>query len=391
MKTSMRGIALCAVGVERITSHELGRLGLKATDRKPGRVYFELDEQSLTEKLAAANIGLRTADRVLLELGRFPAADFDQFFAGIENLPWELCCFKDSRLHVERVRSRASRLSAQTSLQAMGQKAAYSRLMNTYRMHTMPETGNIVAARFYIENDECSVGIDTSGEPLHKRGYGKIIGEAPLKETVAASLLFFSGWNRKFPLLDPFCGSGTIAIEAALYALDYAPGLTRRFAFESMPFSKAGIIGSAREAFEKRIRNDVEVDIRASDINEGAVGMARRNAKAAGIGDWIRFETKNAQDAEPFSEKGYLLANPPYGKRLGTPEDAKALYSGLAGMRDRFFSAGWSMGFITDTDDFGSSFGKRPDAVHRIMNGAEEQWFHWYPARQGGFSGVSVI
>lgn len=381
MGTQLRGIALCAVGLEKIASQEIVRLGLSVLERRPGRIYFQLDESSLARGLATANIGLRTVERVLLELGTFRAGDFDAFFEGVRSLPWELCCFKDSKLHIERVRSHNSKLASQASLQAMAQKAAYSRLMERNKIREMPETGNIVGARVYLDNDICSIGVDTSGDPLHKRGYRKRVVMAPLKETIAASLLFFSGWNRKYSLLDPFCGSGTIAIEAALYALDFAPGLMRRFDFESMPAVSSKLVDEVRLEFEGRIRHDVDVDIRASDMDPDALNAARGNADDAGILDWITFDNKKAEDLSPFAEKGHLLANPPYGNRLGTEEEAKALYEGLAEMRDRFSSGGWAMGFITAREDFGNVFGMLPDAAHHILNGAEEQWFHWFPAK----------
>ncbi len=378
----MRGIALCAVGLEKITAQEIERLGLSVVERRPGRITFAVEEAELSRQLATVNMGARTVERVLLELGRFRAEDFDAYFDGIRSLPWESCCFKDSRLHIDRVRSHESKLAAQTSLQAMGQKAAYSRLMERYRMREMPETGNIVSVRVYMDRDECTVGVDTSGDPLHKRGYRKRVVTAPLKETVAASLLFFSGWNRKYALLDPFCGSGTIAIEAAMYALDFAPGLMRRFAFENMPAISPKIVDETRAAFEGKIRQDVDFEIRASDTDPDALNAARGNADDAGVLDWITFEQRDATEASPFSERGHLLANPPYGKRLGTETEAEALYAALADTRDRFVGGGWSMGFITDREDFGQAFGLEPDASHHIVNGAEEQWFHWFPSKR---------
>ena len=378
----MRGIALCAVGLEKITAQEIERLGLSVVDRRPGRITFAVEEAELSRQLATVNMGARTVERVLLELGRFHAEDFDAYFEGIRSLPWESCCFKDSRLHIDRVRSHESKLAAQTSLQAMGQKAAYSRLMERYRMREMPETGNVVSVRVYMDRDECTVGVDTSGDPLHKRGYRKRVVTAPLKETVAASLLFFSGWNRKYALLDPFCGSGTIAIEAAMYALDFAPGLMRRFAFENMPAISPKIVDETRAAFEGKIRQDVDFEIRASDTDPDALNAARGNADDAGVLDWITFEQRDATEAAPFSERGHLLANPPYGNRLGTENEAEALYAALADTRERFVEGGWSMGFITDREDFGETFGLKPDASHHIVNGAEEQWFHWFPAKR---------
>jgi putative N6-adenine-specific DNA methylase len=380
MEKGMIALALCAVGLEKIAAQELTRLGFKTLGRSAGRVEFQVGEATLATDLAKANIGLRTVERVLLQLGRFEAADFDAFYEGVNSLPWETCCFKDSKLHIERVRTHDSVLSSQSSLQAMAQKAAYDRLMKITGMRSMPETGNVVAARVYMENDVCTIGVDTSGDALHKRGYRAQAVAAPLKETIAASLLFLSGWNRKYALLDPFCGSGTIAIEAALYALDFAPGLARRFAFESMPVSNPGSVVTVREEFESRIRKDVEFTIRASDADPAAVKIARSNAELAGIEDWIEFSVGKAEEVEPFSDKGYLIANPPYGNRLGTAEESHALYERLGDMRERFSNAGWGMGFITDIEDFGDYFGLKAPTARRIMNGAEEQWFHWYPA-----------
>lgn len=380
MKQTLRGIALCAVGLEKITSKELERLGLRESERKPGRVYFDIEEKNLTQALSMTNIGLRTAERVLIEPGRFKAVDFDAFFDGIFEMPWEIFCYKDTKIHIERVRSHESKLFAQTSLQAMAQKAIYEKLMQTYRMRTMPETGNELAVRVYLDNDECSVGIDTSGDALHKRGYRAMAGQAPLKETIAASLLFLSGWNRKFALLDPLCGSGTIAIEAALYALNFAPGLNRRFAFESMPAVTPRGVSETRSMLESQIKADAEFSILASDIDPSVLNIARRNAEEAGVADWIRFEQKKAESAEPFSAIGHLITNPPYGNRLGTEEQAKALYTSLAPLGERFSEAGWGMGFITNIENFGEYFGRAPESIKHIKNGAEEQWYHWYPA-----------
>lgn len=379
MKQTLRGIALCAVGLEKITAKELIRLGISETERKPGRVYFDIEEKNLTQTLSLTNIGLRTAERVLIEPGRFKASDFDEFFEGIFAMPWEMFCYKDTKIQIERVRSHESKLFAQTSLQAMAQKAIYEKLMQTFRMRTMPETGNELAVRIYLDKDECSVGIDTSGDALHKRGYRAMAGQAPLKETIAASLLFLSGWNRKFALLDPFCGSGTIAIEAALYALNFAPGLNRRFAFESMPTSNPRGVSEIRSTLESQIKADAEFSILASDIDPSVLNIARRNAEEAGVADWIRFEQRKAESAEPFSAQGHLITNPPYGNRLGTEEQAKALYTSLAPLGNRFSEAGWGMGFITNIENFGEYFGRTPESIKHIKNGAEEQWYHWYP------------
>ena len=167
-----------------------------------------------------------------------------------------------------------------------------------------------------------------------------------------------------------------------MYALDFAPGLMRRFAFENMPAISPKIVDETRAAFEGKIRQDVDFEIRASDTDPDALNAARGNADDAGVLDWITFEQRDATEAAPFSERGHLLANPPYGNRLGTEAEAEALYAALADTRDRFVEGGWSMGFITDREDFGQAFGLEPDASHHIVNGAEEQWFHWFPAKR---------
>jgi putative N6-adenine-specific DNA methylase len=374
VNTPLRGLALCAIGLEKICAHELDRLDLPCVERGAGRLTFTAGSGAVpvAAALQRANLRLRTAERILLELGKFPAGDFDELFEGVRALPWELCMTGEDRIVIERVRSRDSRLTAQTALQSVAHKAAYERMMRLGRLKRMPETGEAIGVRLYLEDDVCTVGVDCSGEALHKRGYRKQAGLAPLKETVAAGLLFLSGWTRRQALVDPFCGSGSIAIEAALYAVDRAPGLGRNFSLSAMPF--------ADPAYLKREREDVQVRIRASDADPSAIAIARANAARAGVADIIEFTQAKAEDILPTAEPGQLLANPPYGERLGTPEEARALYGRLSGMRDRFIGAGWTMGFITNSPDFGLHFGLKPANSRHIVNGAEEQWFHHYPA-----------
>lgn len=381
VEQSLNGIALCASGLETICAHELERLGLPCVEKTPGLVVFATGGLPLAVALGRANLRLRTAERVLLELGTFPARDFDELFEGVRGLPWELCIARDSRLEIERVRSHDSALASQTAVQSVAHKAAYARMMRLHRVGRMPETGQAVSTRIYLDQDRCRVGIDTSGEALHKRGYRQQGGIAPLKETLAAGLLFLSGWTRRLALVDPFCGSGSIAIEAALYAQDRAPGLLRHFALESLPFAERTSLRPEREAAEAAVRKDVAVRIHASDADPAALAGARRNAERAGVAGIIDFSQAKAEDVSPFAAKGYLLANPPYGERMGTLEEAHELYGSLAGMRKRFADSFWGMGFITNAPDFGHWFGAKPATMKRIMNGAEEQWFHWYPAK----------
>ncbi len=380
--TAEYALALCAIGLEKVCQAELERLGFEIDRREPGRVRFALSEKLGTAaSLMRANLGLRAAERVLYEAGRFPAPGFDELFEAARSIPWERFFRREDRLVVERVRTRRSRLSAQTAIQSVTHKAVYARLSERYRLSRLPETGRARGLRAYLDEDQCVLGLDTSGEALHKRGYRLAAGKAPLKETVAAGVLFLSGWNRRLALLDPFCGSGTIAIEAALFAMDRAPGLGRSFGFEDMPLAlEAGGAGRAAaelEAAKARVRRDAEFSIFASDADPGAVEAARANASRAGVAAGIRFRSSKAEDSAPPCDRGDLICNPPYGERLGTPEEARELYRLMGEAAGRF--GGWGLGFVTNDPDFGESFGRRAAHARKIVNGAEEQWFHWYP------------
>ena len=376
MNTATHALALCALGLEKVLQSEIERIGLKTAGREPGRVRFELGP-SPDASLMRANLCLRTAERILIEIGRFHAENFDELFEHVRNLPWELYFHRDDRLVIERVRLRDSALAAQTSVQSVTHKAIYERLGGIYNLSHLPESGAERSLRVYIESDQCLLGLDSSGEALHKRGYRRATSEAPLKETVAAGLLFLSGWNRRIPLLDPFCGAGTIAIEAALYAMDRAPGLGRAFALEGMPFAKSSVLGAEAEAAKARVRRDAEFRILGTDVDTRALEAARANAALAGVAAGVEFRKGKAEDAVPEYEKGYLLGNPPYGERLGTVEEAEALYRRMGEVAGRF--SGWGLGFIVNRPDFGDFFGLYAPTEHKIVNGAEEQWFHWYP------------
>ena len=354
MERSLRAFALCAIGLEKVLANELARIGLSVSSRSPGRVFFETDVAGLFR----ANLCLRTAERVLIEAARFPAPDFDALFEGVRSVRWEDYFAEEDRLVIERVRIRDSQLSAQTSVQSVVHKAVYERLGKAYGLQRLPETGREGSARVYLEGDECLIGLDTSGEALHKRGYRRSTVEAPLKETLAAGCLLLSGWNRRIPLLDPFCGSGTILIEAALFALDIAPGLGRSFALEDLPLADAAAFKAEREAAKARVRSDEELSLAGSDLDESALAAAKANAERAGVGAHIAWKRGKAEDAQPSAPSGYLLCNPPYGNRLGSEEEAEALYRRLGELAPAF--KGWGLGFVTNRPDFGNFFGAGP-------------------------------
>jgi putative N6-adenine-specific DNA methylase len=404
VKAPEYGLALCALGLEKVCQNELERIGLNYEGREAGRVRFSLGAEAEPEKAAAslmrANLCLRTAERVLIEAGAFPALDFDQLFEGVRAIPWELYLRLEDRLVIERVRIRDSKLASQTAVQSVAHKAIYERLCSVYKVARMPETGRERSLRIYLADDQCLLGLDSSGEALHRRGYRQATTEAPLKETIAAGVLFLSGWSRRLPLLDPFCGSGTIAVEAALYAMDRAPGLGRAFALEDMPLAMGSALGSRGglsrgtpsraladevEAAKARVKRDAEFLILGSDADPRALEAARANAARAGVAAGIEFRQGKAQDAKASFDKGYLLCNPPYGERLGTVEESEAIYRELGETAGRF--KGWGLGFVTNRFDFGDFFGRYAPTAHKIINGAEEQWFHWYPAGSEGKPG----
>ena len=375
-------MALCALGLEKVCQNEIERMGLKAEGHEPGRVRFALGEKAGVS-LMRANLCLRTAERVLIEAGSFRALDFDQLFESVRALPWELYFRREDRLVIERVRIKDSKLAAQTSVQSVVHKAVYERLCSIYKVARMSETGKERSLRVYLDTDDCLLGLDSSGDALHRRGYRLAVGQAPLKETVAAGVLLLSGWNRRFPLLDPFCGSGTFAIEAALFAMDRAPGLGRAFSIEDMPLamgssSSSKSLSDEIAAAKARVQRDAEFRIMGSDADSGALEAARANAARAGVAAGIEFRLAKAEDAAPEYEVGSLICNPPYGERMGSVEEAEALYRRLGEVSSRF--SGWNLGFVTNRSDFGDFFGRYAPTAKLIVNGAEEQWFHWYPA-----------
>jgi len=377
----MRAIAVCAIGLEKVLARDLAHLGFHDVARGAGRVVFNVASDKLVEDLAKVNIGLRTADRVLLVAGEFKAYDFDAFYQGIASVPWDRYFEKDTRLVVERARAHHCTLHAQATLQAMTQKAIYSSLMERFQVRKMPETGATIEVRVYGDNDWWQVVIDTSGEALSRRGYRRMTHAAPLKETIAASMLFLAGWSRARPLVDPFCGSGTIGIEAALYACNSAPGIKRNFAFERFPGMDANRIEDARVYFKQQARKDIRTDILASDIDGSAISLAQSNAKLAGISEFMKFAAADAREMSPAGTRGVLLANPPYGQRLTSPEEARALYTELKPMIGRFLDADWECGFLSADEDFAGAVGYRPSSVRQIVSGQETLYFNWFSGK----------
>jgi putative N6-adenine-specific DNA methylase len=390
--------ALCAVGAEKIAAQELRKLGLKVEESGFGRVRF----RSTLAGLYRALMALRTVDRLLLEAALFPARNFDQLFEGARAVPWEEYLGRDMGLTVDKVRSSRSVLKAETSIQAVVHKAAAERLCAARGLRRLPEDGKKAEIRVYVEKDRVSLLLDLSGEPLFKRGYRPEGGAAPLRETTAAALLFLAQWRRKFPLYDPFCGSGTILAEAALYAWDAAPGLGRRFALEDLLIADSALEESIRAELRGRVNFNRAIRIAGSDQDPKAVSLAAANLRRARDlalgGEAGRPEgpelpelrslpmeearspfggaSPDPRDPEGPRDGGFIITNPPYGKRLGDPEDAEACYTRMPLLRRGF--PGWKLGVITNHSGFESFFGRGADSCREISNGAAQSYFFQY-------------
>ena len=379
-------VALCAVGAEKILGNEIKHLGYALAGNAPGRVSFLGDNDALYR----SNFCLRTSDRVYLQMARYKADNFDSLFEGCYRIDWQDFFRKDVRVVVDKVRVYKSRINSEHTIQGMIQKAIYTKLGDIWRMNSLPESGNQADVRVYMERDEAVILLDTSGQALHKRGYRTEGGAAPLRETTAAVLLQEMMWRRKTPLHDPFCGSGTIAIEAALYAYNVAPGFGRRFALETLPFYNKEQAEEIRRQEAEKIRTDVEVRITGSDISQEAVDRAKKNAEYAcvmagralqSIGSdakIIRPDFVQADFAElsaPY-ESGLILCNPPYGERLGDEEQAAELYKKMSVLWQNF--KGWEFGIITSHKSFQENFGHYANSLKDIKAGNLNTTFYRY-------------
>lgn len=390
-------VALCPLGAERVTGNEVKRFGWhlvpeEPNQRHPGRVVFTGDDDAPI----MANLALRTADRVLLQMAEGYAETFDDLFDLVYLVEWQDIFGKDCKVAVDKVRTQFSMLESARSVQAVVQKAIYTKLGDAWHIKTLPESGNTHTVRVYITGNIASILLDTSGEALHKRGYRVQGGIAPLRETTAAVMLQLALWRRKVPLLDPFCGSGTILAEAALYAYDAAPGLGRHFALETLKIYNALRMKELRGRLSSFIRTDVDVCITGNDIDKNAVAMARQTCKNAlsmaekalqsiGRNEKIPLPAITCSDA--FSLKGgapsgLILTNPPYGKRLADDEEAVALYKKMPNMREHFMQ--WKFGVLTPCKEFPEYFaGGRPVAKN-LKAGNMDTTLYIYEGKQGG-------
>jgi len=349
-------------GLEGLAADELRRLSLSDVRAENGRVLCAASPADI----ARVNLNLRTGERVLLVLGRFYAADFDALFEGVRVLPWEDFIPKNGAFPVKG-HSLNSALHSVPACQSIIKKAVAARLGSKYHLESLPETGALHQIQFSIMKDEVTVMLDTSGAGLHKRGYRAVGVAAPLRETLAAAMVLLSRYRGKDPFCDPFCGSGTIAIEAALIAKNRAPGLNRSFSAQKWGWLPSSVwMEAAGEAMDKEF--DGNYDIWGGDIDPAAVEIARSNAVKADVEDLVRFEVADATRFHRSSDYGRIVTNPPYGERIMEKKEAETLYRAF-GQAVRSLPPGWKVSVLSSHTEFERTFGRTADKRRKLYNG----------------------
>ena len=351
----------CLFGLEGPLGEELRRMGMEQVIAENGRVHFYGDETAMVR----ANIGIRFGERVLLELARFEAKTFDVLFEGVKALPWEQFISKTGAFPVKG-HSLNSTLHSVPDCQKIIKKAVVERLKSKYHLSWFEETGALYQIQFAIMKDQVSIYLDTTGAGLHKRGYRPAHVIAPLRETLAAAMVRFARYRGRGTFCDPFCGSGTIAIEAALAAKNRAPGIQRQFAAEHWEWVDPKWFPTARlEAKSKEFSGDYQIF--ASDIDPKAVAMARQNARRAGVEDIIEFTVADAMQFDRQAEEGVLVTNPPYGERLMEKREAEVLYQGFGAALQNCSS--WKQYILSSHTEFERAFGRKADKKRKLYNG----------------------
>lgn len=364
-------IATATFGLENVVARELQQLGYTDCRVSDGRVLFSGDEYDI----ARCNLWLRSADRILLRVGEFPAPDFGALFDQTTALPWSDLLPVDAKFPVKG-RSIRSKLHAVPKVQGVTKKAIVESLKKKHNRFRFDEDGAEFVIEVSILKDIAQLTIDTTGPGLHKRGYRSIVGAAPLRETMAAGLIQLSYWNPERPLIDPFCGSGTIPIEAALIGRNIAPGLQRSFAAEEWPWFDRKIWREVRTEARDVRKRSLPAPIMAYDHDPGAVRLSRRGATDAGVGGSIRFECQEVSDLKSVLEYGCLITNPPYGERLGENEEVEAVYRVMGNAFAHLDT--WSLYVLTSYKGFENHFGRRADRRRKLYNGRLECQYYQY-------------
>ena len=356
-----KGCVPCLLGLEGPISDELKRLGAGSVSAENGRVYFTGSEVDV----ARANVCLRVGERVLIEIGRFNANTFDALFENVKALPWEAYLPRDGAFPVKGYCLNSTLMSV-PDCQKIIKKAIVERLKSKYHVSWFEESGALYQIQFSVMKDNVSVCIDTSGAGLHKRGYRPAHNAAPLKETMAAALVNFSRYRGREDFCDPFCGSGTIPIEAALIARNIAPGINRSFSAEAWSSFSPSIWQAVREEARSKEYHG-EYHITGSDIDPSAIAIAKENALRAGVADVVHFEVADAMQFSRQTEAGIIVTNPPYGERIMEKQQAEELYRGFG--RAWSSSANWKLYLLSSHTEFERTFGKQADKKRKLYNG----------------------
>lgn len=368
-------IANCHFGMEAVLKRELIDLGLQISAVEDGRVGFTGDESAL----ARANIFLRTAERVMINVGSFTATTWEELFQGTKNIPWEDYIPENGRFWVTKAASVKSTLFSPRDIQSVMKKAMVERLRQTYHVTRFAEDGDDYPLRVFIHKDVVTVGLDTTGESLHKRGYRKLKSKAPIAENLAAGLIQLTPWKADRILVDPFCGSGTIPIEAAMIAANMAPGMNREYTAESWKhiIPKKSWYDAIEEANDL-VNLNIETDIQGYDLDDECVSIARENARMAGVEELIHFQRRDVKDLSHPKKYGFIITNPPYGERLNG-EDLAQLKKLYATIGERYKALdSWSMYLITSYENAENDIGMRATKNRKIYNGMIKTYYYQY-------------
>lgn len=375
-------IAPCHFGLEAVLKREILDLGYEISKVEDGKVSFWGDE----EAVAYANMFLRTAERILLKVGEFKACTYDELFEGTKALPWEEYIPENGKFWVKKASSIKSKLFSPSDIQSIMKKAMVERMKKAYGIEWFPESGASFPLRVFLHKDTVTVALDTTGESLHKRGYRTLTSKAPITETLAAALIMLTPWKSDRILVDPFCGSGTFPIEAAMIAANMAPGMNREFLSEDWKhLIPRKCWYDAMDEANDLVDLSVQTDIQGYDIDGDIIRAARANAKAAGVDELIHFQQRPVSGLSHPKKYGFLITNPPYGERIEEKKNLPELYKTIG---ERFAALdSWSAYIITAYEDTERYFGRKADKNRKIYNGMMKTYFYQFlgpkpPARK---------
>lgn len=366
-------IAPCHFGLEAVLKKEILDLGYEISQVEDGKVTFLGD----AEAICRANIFLRTTERILLKVGSFPVASFEELFQGTKALPWEEFIPLDGKFWVKKANSIKSKLFSPSDIQSIMKKAMVERMKRAYQAELIPETGDSYPVRVSLYKDVVTVALDTTGDSLHKRGYRKLTSKAPIEETLAAALIMLTPWRKDRILVDPFCGSGTFPIEAAMMAANMAPGMNRSFLSEDWKqIIPRRCWYEAMDEAQELVDLNVSVDIQGYDIDGDVIKAARANAELAGVDHLIHFQQRPVSQLSHPKKYGFLITNPPYGERIEEKKNLPALYTQLG---ERFVALdSWSAFVITSYEDVEKYMGRKADRNRKIYNGMMKTYFYQF-------------